>query len=64
MARTPTLSARVQPETMAAIEQAAKDEGQSTSSLIEKIIVRWLREHGYLAKGQLNMVTLSSDDDP
>jgi hypothetical protein len=51
MARTPSLSACVQPETMAAIEQAAKDEGQSTSSLIEKIIVHWLRERGYLSKG-------------
>lgn len=48
MAKTPSLGIRVQPETKAALEQAAKDDLRSVSSLVEKILVEWLRAKGYL----------------
>jgi hypothetical protein len=51
MAKTPSLGVRVQPETKAALEKAAKDDLRSISSLIEKILVEWLRQHDYLPKG-------------
>jgi hypothetical protein len=50
MPKTPSLGVRVQPETKAALEKAAKDDLRSVSSLIEKILVEWLRSKGYLAK--------------
>ena len=50
MAKTPSLGVRVQPETKAALDKAAKDDLRSVSSLIEKILVEWLRERGYLPK--------------
>lgn len=50
MPKTPSLGVRVQPETKAALEKAAKDDLRSVSSLIEKILVEWLREKGYLPK--------------
>jgi hypothetical protein len=48
MIKTPSLGIRVQPETKAALERAAKDDLRSVSSLIEKILVEWLRAKGYL----------------
>jgi hypothetical protein len=48
MGKTPSLGVRVQPETKAALEKAAKDDLRSVSSLIEKILVGWLRARGYL----------------
>ena len=48
MGKTPSLGVRVQPETKAALEKAAKDDMRSISSLIEKILVEWLRAKGYL----------------
>jgi hypothetical protein len=48
MGKTPSLGVRVQPQTKAALEKAAKDDLRSVSSLIEKILVEWLREKGYL----------------
>ena len=51
MIKTPSLGIRVQPETKVALERAAKDDLRSVSSLIEKILVEWLRAKGYLAKG-------------
>ena len=50
MAKTPSLGVRVQPETKAALEKAAKDDLRSVSSLIEKILIEWLRAKGYLGK--------------
>lgn len=50
MPKTPSLGVRVQPETKAALEAAAKDDMRSVSSLIEKILVEWLRLKGYLPK--------------
>lgn len=48
MGKTPSLGIRVQPETKAALEKAAKDDMRSLSSLIEKVLTEWLRENGYL----------------
>ncbi|WP_204165295.1 hypothetical protein [Methylobacterium radiodurans] len=48
MAKTPSLGIRVQPETKVALEQAAKDDLRSVSSLVEKILVEWLRTKNYL----------------
>lgn len=48
MGKTPSLGVRVRPETKAALEKAAHDDMRSLSSLIEKILVEWLRANGYL----------------
>lgn len=50
MRKTPSLGVRLQPETKEALERAAKDDLRSISSLVEKILVLWLREHGYLSQ--------------
>jgi hypothetical protein len=38
----------VQPETKTALEKAAKDDMRSFLSLIEKVLIEWLRTNGYL----------------
>ncbi|MCH2394322.1 hypothetical protein [Oceanibaculum sp.] len=48
MAKTHPLGFRVEPEVKAAVEKAAKDDLRSTSSMIEKILVEWLRKNKYL----------------
>ena len=48
MADKPALSARVDAELKDALEQAAKDDDRSTSSLLVKIVREWLAAHGYL----------------
>jgi hypothetical protein len=48
MAKTNPLGIRVQPEVKAALERAAKDDLRSVSSLIEKVLIEWLRAKGYL----------------
>lgn len=48
MGKTPSLGVRVHPETKAALEKAAKADMRSVSSLIEKILVEWLRKNGFL----------------
>jgi hypothetical protein len=48
MKKTPSFDIRVRPETKAALERAAKDGLRSVSSLIEEILVEWLRAKGYL----------------
>jgi hypothetical protein len=50
MVKTPSLGVRVQPETKAALERAAKDDDRTVSSLVERIVREWLREKGYLPK--------------
>lgn len=52
MAKTPSLGIRVQPEVKAALERAAADDLRSVSSLVEKIVVEWLRGRDYLPKPQ------------
>jgi hypothetical protein len=48
MIKTPSLGIRIQPDTKAALEKAAKEDLRSVSSLVEKILVEWLRAKGYL----------------
>jgi hypothetical protein len=48
MGKTPSLGIRVQSETKAALEKAAADDLRTISSLVEKILVEWLRKKGYL----------------
>jgi hypothetical protein len=50
MGKTPSLGVRLQPETKAALEKAAKDDFRSVSSLVEKILIEWLKAKGYLRK--------------
>jgi hypothetical protein len=50
MVRTPSLGVRVLPEIKDALERAATEDHRSMSSMIEKILSEWLREHGYLEK--------------
>ena len=52
MAKTTPLGVRLQPETKAALERAAKDDMRSQAAMIEKILVEWLRERGYLPPGR------------
>lgn len=52
MGKSPSLGVRVHPETKAALEKAAKDDLRSVSSLIEKVLVEWLRDKGYLTKAK------------
>lgn len=48
MVKTTPLGVRLSPETRSALEKAAKDDMRSLSSLMEKILVEWLRKKGYL----------------
>lgn len=48
MVKISPLSFRVEPEVKAALEQAAKDDRRSLSSLIDIILTDWLRDRGYL----------------
>lgn len=48
--KTAPIGFRLTPEVKEAIEKAAKDDMRSVSSLVEKILVEWLRTHGYLPK--------------
>jgi hypothetical protein len=54
MPKTPSSGVRVQLKTKAALEKAARDDLRSVSSLIEKVLVEWLREKGYLPTSQLD----------
>ena len=51
MVKTEALSFRINPDTKAALERAAKDDDRSVSSLVERILRGWLEERGYLPKG-------------
>lgn len=48
--KTEALNVRIEPSIKKAIAKAAKDDRRSTASMVEKILVEWLDEHGYLAK--------------
>jgi hypothetical protein len=50
MVKTEALSFRVNADTKAALERAAKDDDRSISSLVERILRGWLEERGYLGK--------------
>jgi hypothetical protein len=42
----PVVFVRFQPDVKEALDNAAFEDGRSLSSLLEKIAVGWLREHG------------------
>ncbi|MBT1160256.1 hypothetical protein J1C56_32575 [Aminobacter anthyllidis] len=46
--RTTSLGIRVSPSVKAALEKAAKADMRSTASLTELILIKWLRENGFL----------------
>ncbi len=48
--RTFSFTVRLYPHIRAAIERAAKDDMRSSSSLVDKVMTQWLKEHGYLDK--------------
>jgi hypothetical protein len=50
MARTAAIGVRVAPEIKAAAEKAARDDHRTLASLLEKLLVGYLREHGYLGR--------------
>ncbi len=50
MTKLPSLGVRVQPELKTALDKAAADDLRSVSSMVEKILTEYLREHGYLPK--------------
>jgi hypothetical protein len=41
-------SVRFDPPVKTAIEKAAKDDARSASSLIQKVMIEWLKAAGYL----------------
>lgn len=47
MARTASIGIRVEPELKAAAERAAASDHRSVASLLEKLLVEHLREHGF-----------------
>ncbi|CAN0252613.1 unnamed protein product [Chrysoparadoxa australica] len=50
MARDSAIHIRVERPVKEAAEKAARDDSRSTASLVEKVLVSWLTEHGYLAE--------------
>lgn len=50
MPKTAALSVRVDSAVKAATEAAAAADRRSTASLVEKVLVDWLRANGYLPK--------------
>ena len=50
MAKTEAISIRVEPEIKAAVKRAADDDRRTVASLVEKILVEYLAENGYLKK--------------
>ncbi len=50
MQKSVPISFRLPPDTKAALEQAAKEDTRSVSSLLEKVITDFLKDKGYLVK--------------
>ena len=46
--KTATLNLRISPQLKASAEKAAAEDHRSLTSLIEKLLLDWLREKGYL----------------
>jgi hypothetical protein len=44
------ISFRLPVETKSALEKAAKEDSRSVSSLLDKLVSDWLRDHGYMTK--------------
>lgn len=52
MTRTASIGIRVEPDIKAAAEKAAADDHRTVASLIEKLLIEYLRQQGYLKKGR------------
>ena len=50
MTRTAAIGIRVEPEIKAAVEKAAAADRRTVASLIEKILVEYLEQNGFLRK--------------
>jgi hypothetical protein len=50
VARTASIGIRVEPELKDVIEKAAKADRRTMASLIEKVMVEWLKANGHLPK--------------
>ena len=50
MPRTAAIGIRVEPAIKNAAERAAAADRRTVASLVEKILVEWLQEHGHLPK--------------
>jgi hypothetical protein len=50
MARTAAIGIRVEPNIKEAAEKAAAADRRTVASLVEKVLVEWLTEKGYLKK--------------
>ncbi|TWB62942.1 ribbon-helix-helix domain-containing protein [Bradyrhizobium sacchari] len=48
MAKTAAISVRVPDDVKAAVEKAAEADSRSVASLVEKILVDYLKKNGYL----------------
>lgn len=54
--RTLPLSVRLPQDVAIALKKAAIADTRSTSSMMEKILTDWLREHGYLSQDGVDPV--------
>jgi hypothetical protein len=50
MVKTPSLGVRLHPEVKAALQRAAEADLRSISSMVEKILIEWLRDSGHLPR--------------
>jgi hypothetical protein len=48
--KTAAISVRIDARLKAAIDKAAEEDHRTTTSLVEKILSDWAKEHGYLKK--------------
>lgn len=48
MSKTHPLGFRIERDIKEALIKAAKEDHRSVSSLVELVLARWLRDHGYL----------------
>ncbi len=48
--KSATLNLRIDPDIKEAAETAAADDRRSLTSLVEKLLIDYLRKRGYLAK--------------
>ena len=56
MTKTAAISVRVSPEIKAAVEREASAEYRTQASLVEKILIEWLRGRGALAANPRSQV--------
>jgi hypothetical protein len=49
MVRSASIGIRLEPALKEAIEAAAQDDHRPVASLIEKVMIEWLTERGYLS---------------